>query len=60
MAIARASHGEQCQARWMIKAVLLDFYGTVVHEDDVVIAEITDKIQALSTIDCTPQDVGTF
>jgi 2-haloalkanoic acid dehalogenase type II len=44
----------------MIEAVLLDFYGTVVHEDDVVIAEITDEIQAASTIDCTAQDVGTF
>lgn len=44
----------------MVEVVLLDFYGTVVHEDDVVIAEITDEIRAASTVDCTPQDIGTF
>ena len=44
----------------MAKAVLLDFYGTVVHEDDAVIAEITGEIQELSTIDCTSRDIATF
>jgi len=28
----------------MIKALFLDFYGTVVHEDGAVIGEITQKI----------------
>ena len=43
-----------------VEAVLLDFYGTVVHEDDVVIAAITDEIESASTMPCTSQDIGAF
>jgi 2-haloacid dehalogenase/putative hydrolase of the HAD superfamily len=28
----------------MTKAIFLDFYGTAVHEDDVIIHEITERI----------------
>lgn len=38
---------------WMFKAILLDFYGTVVHEDDVLISELCSTINASS-----PQQPG--
>lgn len=31
-----------------VRGILLDFYGTVVHEDDVIIAQITNEIAAAS------------
>ncbi|MEI6579920.1 MAG: HAD family hydrolase [Eubacteriales bacterium] len=35
----------------MIKAVFLDFYGTVVHEDNVIVKEITQKIFATGNVE---------
>lgn len=44
----------------MFKAIFLDFYGTVVHEDDELINIITDRIQKSSEIITTPNEIGSF
>jgi 2-haloalkanoic acid dehalogenase type II len=40
------------------RAILLDFYGTVVHEDDVPIAAACDQIAAASPLGVTAREVG--
>ena len=40
------------------RAVLLDFYGTLVEEDDVPIREICDQIAEASTLAATPLEIG--
>ncbi|WP_339218677.1 HAD family hydrolase [Paenibacillus sp. FSL W7-1332] len=42
------------------KAIFLDFYGTVVHEDDEIIPLICQKIKATSSEDCTIQEIGQY
>jgi hypothetical protein len=37
----------------MIKAVFLDFYGTVVHEDNEIVKGITQKMVATSNAEKT-------
>lgn len=44
----------------MYKAVFLDFYGTLVHEDDVIIEEICSKISTSSIAPTTTKDIGTY
>lgn len=44
----------------MVEAVLLDFYGTVVHEDDVVVDQICTTISQAATVSVTPQEVGSY
>jgi 2-haloacid dehalogenase/putative hydrolase of the HAD superfamily len=44
----------------MVDAVLLDFYGTVVHEDDVVIDQICAAIHQSSTVQATPREIGRY
>lgn len=43
----------------MVKAVLIDFYGTVVHEDGEIIKKITEKIIETGSADDGKQ-IGTF
>ncbi|XEC97598.1 HAD family hydrolase [Paenibacillus tarimensis] len=38
--------------------MFLDFYGTVVHEDDDIIPQICREIQAASSMDCSIQEIG--
>lgn len=42
----------------MFKAILLDFYGTVVHEDDVLISELCSTINASSPQQPGPGAIG--
>ncbi|MWC27655.1 HAD family hydrolase [Paenibacillus sp. MMS18-CY102] len=44
----------------MYKAVFLDFYGTLVHEDDVYIEEICGRILKSSPIPSTTREVGAY
>jgi 2-haloalkanoic acid dehalogenase type II len=44
----------------VIKAIFLDFYGTVVHEDDEIISLICNRISENSKVSCTPQEIGTY
>lgn len=43
-----------------LKAVFLDFYRTLVHEDDDIIPIICEKIRINTDIECSNQDIGTF
>ena len=40
------------------RGVLLDFYGTLVHEDDVIIAEICSVIQCRARVGSLPSDIA--
>jgi 2-haloalkanoic acid dehalogenase type II len=42
------------------RAVLLDFYGTVVHEDDLSIREICDRIAAGSALPVSAGEIGAY
>lgn len=42
------------------RGILLDFYGTVVHEDDVLISEIRAEISAAATEPIEPSAVGSL
>ena len=44
----------------MIDAILLDFYGTVVHEDDVLIAEISETLSTSARMPVTPAEIGDY
>lgn len=44
----------------MFEGVLLDFYGTVVHEDEVLIAEICDRILASAGEPATVADIANY
>ncbi|MBD3920162.1 HAD family hydrolase [Paenibacillus sp. PR3] len=44
----------------MFKAVFLDFYGTLVHEDDVWIEAICNRILASSSVQATTGEIGRF
>ncbi|MCT2536886.1 HAD family hydrolase [Aquibacillus koreensis] len=41
-----------------VKAIFLDFYGTVVHEDEKVITNICEQIKANSQTDATVSEIG--
>ncbi len=41
-------------------AVLLDFYGTVVHEDDVYVDEICTSVAGASPLDVSAAEVGSY
>ncbi|QSB14720.1 HAD family hydrolase [Natronosporangium hydrolyticum] len=43
----------------MVKGLLLDFYGTVVEEDDRVVAAICHDVAASTAVQVTPAQVGT-
>jgi len=43
-----------------IKAIFLDFYGTLVHEDDEIIPLICEKIKAGSNDECEIKDIGSY
>ena len=43
-----------------LRAILLDFYGTVVHDDDMLIAEMCDRIAAASPLSVTLAQVGAY
>ena len=45
--------------RWP-SALLLDFYGTVVEDDDVLIAEICDEVSRISPLDVTTEGVDSY
>lgn len=42
------------------KAVFLDFYGTLVHEDNDIIPIICDRIKANTNIDCNTREIGSY
>lgn len=44
----------------MIRGVLLDFYGTLVHEDDVNIAAIVDQMYAACLVDASRDEINRF
>ncbi|MEC0126596.1 HAD family hydrolase [Paenibacillus pabuli] len=43
-----------------MKAIFLDFYGTVVHEDDDILPMIYKKVQASAQVDCTTDEIGAY
>lgn len=45
------------QRRPTIKGVLLDFYGTLVHEDDEIIPAICDPIRRDAAVDTTTGEI---
>ncbi len=49
-----------CDHRAMVDVVLLDFYGTVVHEDDVVIDQICKTISRSAEVHATPREIGSY
>ncbi|TCM93333.1 2-haloacid dehalogenase/putative hydrolase of the HAD superfamily [Paenibacillus sp. BK033] len=42
------------------KAVFLDFYGTLVHEDDDILPSIYEQIRASAATPCAPGDIGQY
>jgi len=42
------------------KAVFLDFYGTLVHEDDIAIENITRKMSECSMLQNPPKEIATY
>lgn len=42
------------------KAVFLDFYGTLVHEDDEILPVIHRQIQQSASIPCSEREIGSF
>lgn len=44
----------------VIKALFLDFYGTIVHEDDDIISAICDEIKGSAKRDCTIEGIGHY
>jgi hypothetical protein len=44
----------------VIDALLLDFYGTVVHEDDVVINQICETTSRAAPTQATPKEIGRY
>ncbi|RJE90516.1 HAD family hydrolase [Paenibacillus sp. 1011MAR3C5] len=42
------------------KAIFLDFYGTLVHEDDDILPVIYEKIQQSASIPCSQREIGSF
>ncbi|NQX60649.1 HAD family hydrolase [Paenibacillus qinlingensis] len=44
----------------MYKAVFLDFYGTLVHEDDVFVEEICHRIMTSTSLQTTIRDIGNY
>ncbi len=43
----------------VIRALLLDFYGTLVAEDDPIVAKICAKVPARVDRECEPREIGT-
>lgn len=43
-----------------MKAIFLDFYGIVVHEDDDILPVIYEQIQAAARVECTTAEIGDF
>lgn len=43
-----------------MKAIFLDFYGTVVHEDDDILPVIYKKVQASAQVECTTDEIGAY
>lgn len=43
-----------------IRGILLDFYGTVVHEDDAIIPAICEEIRRTATVEATVREIGRF
>ncbi|MGH1493622.1 MAG: HAD family hydrolase [Acidimicrobiales bacterium] len=44
----------------MIKALLLDFYGTVVHEDDIVMTDVCQQISKASPLTATVEEIDSY
>ncbi|MEK0313340.1 HAD family hydrolase [Cohnella sp. 56] len=44
----------------MFKAIFLDFYGTVVHEDDVYIEDICKRLLSSSSVSANPKEIGDY
>jgi len=44
----------------VFKAIFLDFYGTVVHEDDVYIGEICQRILSSSSVSANTREIGDY
>ena len=42
------------------EAIFLDFYGTLVHEDDIPIADITGKISSCSQCGNSPKEISSY
>lgn len=43
-----------------VKAIFLDFYGTLVHEDDDVLPAIYEQVRATATASCETSDIGRY
>ncbi|CAM3097073.1 HAD family hydrolase [Paenibacillus lupini] len=43
-----------------IKAIFLDFYGTLVHEDDDILPPIYEEIRQSSSVDCDAREIGQY
>lgn len=42
------------------KAIFLDFYGTLVHEDDDILPLIYEQVQATAQVNCTHKEIGGY
>lgn len=42
----------------MHKVIFLDFYGTLVHEDDEIISKISNTIYSVALAECTPKEIS--
>lgn len=42
------------------RGLLLDFYGTLVHEDDEIVSGICEQIQRSAGVTTTPQEIGRY
>ncbi|ANY76567.1 haloacid dehalogenase [Paenibacillus ihbetae] len=52
--------GEEGSCQVKYRAVFLDFYGTLVHEDDDIILLICERIRESASIECTNQEIGRY
>lgn len=53
-----ATTGPNDQSEHVLSAVLVDFYGTIAHEDDVVRQRICEKVAAASSSPTSPAEVA--
>ncbi|NUU79835.1 HAD family hydrolase [Paenibacillus xylanilyticus] len=43
-----------------MKAIFLDFYGTIVHEDDDILPVIYEQVQSTARVECTADEIGDY
>jgi len=54
------THGSEELIHVHVNAIFLDFYGTLVHEDDRVVSMICNEVSERAWVKCDSQEVGRF